>query len=107
MTDYCPGQNLLEHLGEAGSDLPDQQTANALQHIFKQLADARITHGDFKATNLLWHEGQVWLIDLDAMQAHDSEAGWRKGWGRDRARFVRNWEDGSRLANQLEHVIPH
>lgn len=107
VTEYCPGQNLLDHLGEAGRDLPDQQTANALQHIFKQLADAQITHGDFKATNLLWHEQQVWLIDLDAMQAHEDDASWRKGWAKDRARFVRNWEVGSGLANNLEHVIPH
>ncbi|WP_285274619.1 lipopolysaccharide kinase InaA family protein [Halopseudomonas bauzanensis] len=106
ITDYCPGENLFQHLGEAGDVLPDPAAAEAMQHTFRQLNEARISHGDFKATNLLWHENRVWLIDLDAMQSHDSETGWRKGWARDRARFVRNWRADSKLAGWLEQVLP-
>lgn len=105
VTEYCPGRNLLEHLGESGETPPDPQTTRALLKLFNQLADARITHGDFKATNLLWQDGKVWLIDLDAMQAHANEASWRKGWARDRARFVRNWAPGSRLGRWLKGML--
>ena len=105
ITEYCPGQNLLEHLGEAGDAIPDDQTAEAMLRTFKQLAEARISHGDFKATNLLWHDEGVWLIDLDAMQVHDSGISWRAGWARDRARFVRNWRTDSKLAKWLDEVL--
>ena len=106
VTGYCPGQNLLEHLGEAGDCIPDEKTASAMLHTFSQLAGARISHGDFKATNQLWHDGQVWLIDLDAMQVHADQASWHKGWLKDRARFVRNWPADSKLAKWLEQVLP-
>lgn len=106
ITEFCPGPNLFSLLGESGEAIPDPQTAEALLHVFRQLVAARISHGDFKATNLLWQDGQVVLIDLDAMQAHTDEARWRKAWTRDRARFIRNWPADSALAGWLESAMP-
>jgi tRNA A-37 threonylcarbamoyl transferase component Bud32 len=106
LTEYCPGVDLLHHLGKDGLQLPDEHTAMALLHLFAQLAQARISHGDFKATNLLWHQGRVVLIDLDAMQAHRSESGWRRCWQKDRQRFIRNWPASSPLAVWLEEHMP-
>jgi serine/threonine-protein kinase RIO1 len=71
------------------------------------LHQARITHGDFKATNLLWHAEHVWLIDLDSMQFHKAEADYHRAWMKDRARFVRNWPQGSALTAWLETHLPH
>jgi serine/threonine-protein kinase RIO1 len=77
-----------------------------LLQLLAQLREARISHGDFKATNLLWHAGQVWLIDLDSLQAHDSESHWQQAWARDRARLMRNWPAGSPMTEWLEkHLI--
>ncbi len=87
-------------------DIPDEKTASAMLHTFSQLADARISHGDFKATNQLWHDDQVWLIDLDAMQAHADQTSWHKAWIRDRSRFIRNWPAGSQLAQWLDKTLP-
>lgn len=106
ITEYCAGDNLLQRLGASGDELPEQSTADALLQVFNQLHQARISHGDCKATNLLWHGHQVYLIDLDAMQAHGDESGWRKGWARDRARFIRNWRADSALAEWLERALP-
>lgn len=106
ITEFCPGPNLFSQLGESGEAIPDPQTAEALLHVFRQLVAARISHGDFKATNLLWQDGRVVLIDLDAMQAHTDEARWRKAWARDRARFIRNWPADSALARWLESAMP-
>src|SRR5690606_9679834 len=105
ITEYCPGSNLFQRLGEAGDSVPDETTANAILHTFRQLNEARISHGDFKATNLLWHADQVWLIDLDAMQSHTGAPAWHKAWTRDRARFVRNWPADSELVRWLERVL--
>ncbi len=106
ITEYCAGDNLFSVLGEAGQVKPDEVTGQALLKVFKQLVAARISHGDFKATNLLWWDGQVVLIDLDAMQQHQSLKKWQQAWARDRARFIRNWPEGSPLANWLEQYLP-
>ena len=97
---------LLRHLGEDGQRLPDDATATALLKLFAQLVEARISHGDFKATNLLWLDGRVILIDLDAMQAHTRNAGWQRAWQKDRQRFIRNWPAASPLACWLEERMP-
>lgn len=106
VTRYCPGQSVLQHLGASGTEIPDSEFAVALQQCLGQLAQARISHGDFKATNLLWHEGKVWLIDLDAMRAHENEESWHQAWCKDRARFIRNWPAGSPLAIWMEQHLP-
>lgn len=104
--EYCPGQSLAELLGASGQTLPTPEQGNALLSMLGRLAESRISHGDFKATNLLWHAGQVWLIDLDSMSAHTSEASWRAAWLVDRARLIRNWPQGSALGLWLEANLP-
>lgn len=106
ITECCGGVDLLHYLGEDGQHLPEPAVADALLAVFDQLVQARISHGDFKATNLLWHAERVWLIDLDAMQAHRSERSWQAAWQRDRQRFVRNWPAESPLAVWLEERLP-
>lgn len=106
VTEFCPGQDLLSLFGPTGAQLPSAQQQAALLQVFSELARHRISHGDCKATNLLWHAGRVWLIDLDAMQVHASEAAWRKAWNRDRARFIRNWPAESDLGQWLQAALP-
>ncbi|WP_373187420.1 lipopolysaccharide kinase InaA family protein [Halopseudomonas sp.] len=106
LTEFCPGQNLLELFGSDGRILPDKEQGDALLKMVGQLSEARISHGDFKATNLLWYAGQVWLIDLDSMQVHTSDPDFQQGWSKDRARFVRNWPAGSPLADWLQANLP-
>lgn len=105
ITDYQPGVDLLEHLGE-GRELPPEATLNEISRVFAQLAEARITHGDCKATNLLWHDGKVHLIDLDAMQAWSSDDRWAAAWAKDRARFLRNWSKDRPLYQWLDQHLP-
>jgi len=106
ITEYCAGDHLLNVLGERGELAPDDITGPALLKVFQQLVAARISHGDCKATNLLWLDGEVLLIDLDAMQQHQSLRQWQQAWAKDRARFIRNWPQGSPLANWLEQHLP-
>lgn len=104
ITEHCPGANLLNCLDPAHEPAPMQQ--RALSRLFATLHALRITHGDLKATNLLWHDAQVVLIDLDALLEHRAEAGFRRAWQRDRARLLRNWPDGSPLVHWLQGVVP-
>jgi tRNA A-37 threonylcarbamoyl transferase component Bud32 len=103
VTDDCPGENLLE-LFASGS--PSDEALRAIDQAFGRLVRARISHGDMKATNLLWHRGRISLIDLDAMRQHGRQAGFRKAWGKDRARFLRNWADRPAVRDALATVVP-
>lgn len=104
LTEYCGGKNLLETLAPDSEPPPVQK--QALAGLFEALCVMRITHGDLKATNLLWDDGSVVLIDLDAMVRHRTESGFRRAWRRDRARLLRNWPAGSVLQRWLDAALP-
>ncbi|WP_150303100.1 lipopolysaccharide kinase InaA family protein [Pseudomonas saliphila] len=106
INEYCPGRDLLAELGTEGDCLPSPELQAALISTFSGLVNAQISHGDCKATNLLWHQGAVVLIDLDAMTVYSNEAQWKRAWAKDRARFIRNWPVNSPLALWLEQALP-
>jgi len=104
VTDFCPGESLLQRLEPERE--PDADEAAALIDLFATLCRLKITHGDMKATNLLWHEGRIVVIDLDAMVRHDRHAAFARDWRRDRARFLRNWPAHSALYRWLDANLP-
>ena len=104
IADDCPGVSLADHLSAECE--PPAAEALAIASLFATLHRLRISHGDLKATNLLWHAGKVWLIDLDACIQHHSEAAYRKAWRRDRARLLRNWPEASVLGCWLQANMP-
>ena len=101
---FCPGRDLLALLSPDAE--PPAEMGAALLSFFATLHALRISHGDFKATNLLWHAGQVVVIDLDAMLQHRSVRSYAKSWRRDRTRFLRNWPAGSVLFRWLDARLP-
>lgn len=104
ITAYCEGRSLAEHLDPAREPPPAE--ADALRSLFATLFRARISHGDLKASNLLWTGHELQLIDLDAMTQHHAEAAHRRAWARDRARLLRNWPADSRLHRWLDAKLP-
>ena len=104
IAEHCPGANLLDSLDPAQEPSSPQQ--QALAGLFATLYRLQITHGDLKATNLLWQAGQIVLIDLDALVQHRSDSTFVRAWRRDRARLLRNWPEGSPLAEWLARAVP-
>ena len=104
ISDYCPGPNLLHHL--AAEREPPTAEAQAITILFEALHRQRISHGDLKATNLLWDAGRVLLIDLDAVVQHRSQRSYARAWRRDRARLLRNWPADSPLQRWLDRSLP-
>lgn len=99
ITDYCPGPSLAEML-------PNETQIGRIGELFRHIVAARISHGDLKASNLLWNDDGPLLIDLDAMQQHAREAGFRRAWRKDRARFLRNWPAASAVHTGLAAALP-
>lgn len=104
ISDFIPGVPLTTRLNPEVP--PDAETADALIALFQSLARCKITHGDLKATNLIWHEGRIHMIDLDATTQHRSEAAFHRAWVKDRARLLRNWPEGSKLETWLDRNLP-
>lgn len=104
IAEHCPGPNLLTLLDPARE--PDPAIQQALGELFRTLYRLRITHGDLKATNLLWHAERIVLIDLDALAEHGSAGTFARAWRRDRERFLRNWPADSTLVGWLERALP-
>ena len=104
VTEFCPGENLLQRL--ASDRKPDEDESAAILAFFQALFRMRISHGDMKATNLLWHAGRLVVIDLDAMIQHDSHSAFVRDWRRDRERFLRNWPKHSVLHRWLATNLP-
>ncbi len=70
-----------------------EQVKQAVLEAFTTFDTARISHGDMKATNLLWVNGELFFIDLDAAQRHGMfSLRWRKSRAKDRRRFLQNWQ---------------
>ncbi len=107
ITETLNGPNIIERFApfvESG-DVPESDL-KALDLLFSQLIAERISHGDFKGTNIFWEEDHWALIDLDAMQQHSSQASFAAAYARDRARFMRNWPQTSALRQLLEQRLP-
>jgi tRNA A-37 threonylcarbamoyl transferase component Bud32 len=104
ITEFCSGPNLLDHLSADCEPPPEE--ASAITSLFRSLHELRISHGDLKATNLLWHEGLVLVIDLDATVQHRSAAEHARAWRRDRARLLRNWPASSVLHRWFDNNLP-
>lgn len=77
---------------------PDQsKVVAAVQEAFGRMQAHRITHGDMKSSNLIWHNNTLFFIDLDAARVHQSKYAWQKAHQKDRRRFLKNWRDQPKL----------
>lgn len=63
----------------------------AVRELFAALRMARFAHGDMKATNLVFSDGKVHVLDLDAAVWHRNAWWFRRRHRRDRERFQRNF----------------
>ena len=105
VTEYCEGESLASRFHDPDT-VPPAADLEAIGELMRQLVAAHISHGDLKATNLLWCGGKPHLVDLDAMRQHASNAAFKRAWQKDSARFLDNWPQGSALRRALESVLP-
>jgi tRNA A-37 threonylcarbamoyl transferase component Bud32 len=104
ITEFCPGTHLLNHLSPDREPSPTEGIA--ITSLFNTLHRERISHGDLKATNLLWHNDQLLLIDLDAAKKHRFATTQRRAWEKDRSRFLHNWPSDCILFRWLDAHLP-
>lgn len=108
LTDFVDADHLLKQL-ETNIEL--RQNAEVLvtkfQELFRIMSDYQVSHGDMKATNFIYSNGELIAIDLDAAKRHSSSNSFRSAFRKDWRRFMRNWENSS-LASKfrtIEHSL--
>jgi heptose I phosphotransferase len=84
---------------------PAESELEQIKVIFTTLEQEQISHGDLKASNFLLDEqGQVLLIDLDAMNGrHHCRYTFNKAFAEDKKRFMENWQN-SALSEQFSFI---
>lgn len=102
---YCQGNPGRNELAQATPEQLDRymKTLSDDLHVLHQ---NKITHGDLKATNYLWHDDHwVWL-DLDATRQHSLLRRFTIAWYRDMHRLLRNWENLPQIKKSAFEHIP-
>jgi len=110
ITEYLDGQDIIARFKPYLDSAPPEHELLALERLFHALLREHISHGDLKGYNLFWDSrpgmGCWSLIDLDAMQQHRSTRRFFAAFARDRARFLRNWPQDSKLHQLLDKRLP-
>jgi len=60
--------------------------------LLQKLANEYISHGDFKATNFIFSDGELIVIDLDAMRKHRWAIQFHRKFRKDCNRLMKNWK---------------
>lgn len=103
VAEYLEGET-LDRLWTRKS--PKEVVQTAVLHLLQALWEARLAHGDLKASNLLCRDGQVTLLDLDAMAWLPCAWRFRAAYGKDRERFLRNWPERGKLRQWFDSRLP-
>jgi len=99
-----PGKELINLLPDM-NDEEQRAVANCIKDAFTKMRVAKITHGDMKASNLIWNDGQLFFIDLDAALKHRHRVTWQKSHQKDLKRFMKNWQGQAQLTSLFKEVL--
>lgn len=100
---YLQGTELLALLPRA-SDKQKLEIASQVENAFKKMRDYGLTHGDMKASNILWVDEQLYFVDLDAARKHRTRISWNHANKRDIKRFRKNWSGNTELLSLFESL---
>lgn len=102
LCEYVPGINLLEQL-QPGEGQVSRVLAE-FRHLFHVMREYNVSHGDMKASNFIYHNDRLYVLDLDATQRHPTSARAEKSLQKDIDRFRRNWS-GTELEQPVQAIL--
>jgi len=102
ISEYQEADSLLSTYSKRA---PLEKELTQISNLFETLNKFKISHGDFKASNLLINSsGEISLIDLDSMHEHMNHALFQRAHNKDKNRFLRNWRDKA-TQDTLKNII--
>ncbi|MFT5135725.1 MAG: tRNA A-37 threonylcarbamoyl transferase component Bud32 [Arenicella sp.] len=97
------GEELITALPRM-ADSEQQKVQAAVRASFSTMRTHKLSHGDMKASNLLWVDGELYFIDLDAARKHRSLWSWYTSHAKDKKRFLKNWQSQPNLLALFEEI---
>lgn len=84
----------------------DQKIITAFACMMQRFFEARITHGDLKATNFIFSEDRLLVIDLGAMRTH-LRAGpmFCRRFKKYCHRLLQNWQDLPEVEKKFQKAL--
>lgn len=98
------GEELLTALPKM-DDKEKKMVVIAIKDAFEKMSEAKISHGDMKATNIMWSDNKLFFIDLDASRQHQLASLSRRANIKDIRRFLRNWNEQPELLRLFDGLI--
>lgn len=108
ISEYVKGPNIYDYISQTSmekTDLNQSSLIDALLLLFKKLNTLQISHGDMKATNILMHQNNPYLIDLDGMKQYRLAYFFKKAFLKDYLRFLKNWKNDGYLFHVLKQSL--
>ncbi|PCH63143.1 MAG: hypothetical protein COC19_01540 [SAR86 cluster bacterium] len=92
LCELVPGDHVLQLLEQTGDNTVQWSKIEAsYSALFDCMKRYRISHGDMKASNFIYNDSSLYVLDLDAMKRHDSQYSFSKKFTKDLNRFNKNW----------------
>lgn len=105
IAEYKPGKQLGHFFADTKTPEQLMFVGDKIKKLFGDLADARVTHGDLKASNLLMDGKELILLDLDSVRFHRFRWHWKKFTRRDQKRFLKNWDAHPEIREYFSEVL--
>ncbi|MCK5096927.1 MAG: hypothetical protein KAR45_02430 [Desulfobacteraceae bacterium] len=103
--EYVKGPNAFDYFHNSEVNYDDKSIiAEKIIKMFDTLKSSMISHGDMKATNILIHSNEPYLIDLDSMKTHKNDHRFRRARKKDMNRFMKNWDDLPEISNLFRQL---
>lgn len=94
LSEKLPSANLLEQLSDNVNPINREDLISEFEIFFNVMKDYQISHGDMKATNFIYYNRRVYILDLDAMKRHKFRWLAKRKAVSDIRRFEKNWRGG-------------
>lgn len=106
ISEYIKGPDAYHLLhSEKGKEVNQRKLVEQFVLLFQQLANASLSHGDFKGTNFIVTGDMLSIIDLDAMREHRFNWKFRRVFRKNLKRFMKNWTDLPETRNLFENHL--
>lgn len=99
LTEFLDAPDIKQFFKQTTDKAARAEVVKNTVQLFYRLLLLKISHGDFKATNIKISNLQPVLIDLDSMRQHQYDFFAQRAHVRDLKRFMQNWKDDASLYN--------
>jgi tRNA A-37 threonylcarbamoyl transferase component Bud32 len=106
ISEYIDGTDLYRLItSDKSREINIEALSISFGEMLKLLADANMSHGDFKAANFIVAGKKLYIIDIEGMRKHSCRWSLRRSLKRDCRRFMKNWKDIPKVARAFQNQI--